>query len=136
MPHSQNLCKRRSWEEMSTCILSRDTTLTEFYSKHSEVETVSYHTIHNTQYKELLGIKKRRFTHIQTQNRSRRRCSFRQVKLGKGRQKSETPPPPTKKKTYNSRYSLVVPDTSTNLPICCLYMAERTGCPILLSLWS
>ena len=38
--------------------------------------------------------------------------------------------------TYNSRYSLVVTDPTTNLPISGLYMAERTGCPILLSLWS
>ena len=40
------------------------------------------------------------------------------------------------KKTYNSRYSLVVTHPTTNLPIWGLCMAERTGCPILLSLWS
>jgi hypothetical protein len=39
-------------------------------------------------------------------------------------------------KTYNSRYSLVVTHPTTNLPIWGLCMAERTGCPILLSLWS
>ena len=40
------------------------------------------------------------------------------------------------KKTYNSRYSLVVTHPTTNLPIWCLCMAERTGCPFLTSLWS
>ena len=39
-------------------------------------------------------------------------------------------------KTYNSRYSLVVTHPTTNLPIWCLCMAERTGCPFLTSLWS
>jgi hypothetical protein len=41
-----------------------------------------------------------------------------------------------KKKTYNSGYSLVVTHPTTNPPISSLCMAERTGCPILLSLWS
>ena len=41
-----------------------------------------------------------------------------------------------KTKTYNSRYSLVVTHPTTNLPIWSLCMAERTGCPILFSLWS
>tara|TARA_R110002060_G_scaffold56038_2_gene66415 strand:+ start:637 stop:957 length:321 start_codon:yes stop_codon:yes gene_type:complete len=39
-------------------------------------------------------------------------------------------------KTYNSRYSLVVTHPTTNLPITCLSMAERTGCPVFRSLWS
>jgi hypothetical protein len=39
-------------------------------------------------------------------------------------------------KTYNSRYSLVVTHPTTNLPICGLCMAERTGCPFFHSLWS
>jgi hypothetical protein len=39
-------------------------------------------------------------------------------------------------KTYNSGYSLVVTDPTTNPPISSLCMAERTGCPVLLSLWS
>jgi hypothetical protein len=39
-------------------------------------------------------------------------------------------------KTYNSRYSLVVTHPTTNLPISSLCMAERTGCPVLLNLWS
>jgi hypothetical protein len=38
--------------------------------------------------------------------------------------------------TYNSGYSLVVTHPTTNPPISSLCMAERTGCPILLSLWS
>ena len=38
--------------------------------------------------------------------------------------------------TYNSRDSLVVTHPTTNLPIWGLCMAERTGCPILLNLWS
>jgi hypothetical protein len=38
--------------------------------------------------------------------------------------------------TYNSRYSLVVTHPTTNLPISSLCMAERTGCPVLLNLWS
>ncbi len=38
-------------------------------------------------------------------------------------------------KTYNSGYSLVVTDPTTNPPICGLCMAERTGCPIFHSLW-
>ncbi len=40
------------------------------------------------------------------------------------------------KNTYNSGYSLVVTHPTTNPPISSLCMAERTGCPILLSLWS
>jgi hypothetical protein len=39
-------------------------------------------------------------------------------------------------KTYNSGYSLVVTDPTTNPPIWSLCMAERTGCPVLFSLWS
>ena len=39
-------------------------------------------------------------------------------------------------KTYNSRDSLMVTHSTTNLPIWCLCMAERTGCPFLTSLWS
>jgi hypothetical protein len=39
-------------------------------------------------------------------------------------------------KTYNSGYSLVVTDPTTNPPIWSLCMAERTGCPVLSSLWS
>jgi hypothetical protein len=41
-----------------------------------------------------------------------------------------------KQKTYNSGYSLVVTDPTTNPPIWSLCMAERTGCPVLSSLWS
>ena len=41
-----------------------------------------------------------------------------------------------KKWTYNSRDSLMVTHSTTNPPIWGLCMAERTGCPILLSLWS
>jgi hypothetical protein len=51
--------------------------------------------------------------------------------------------PPKKKakkdgkgRTYNSGYSLVVTHPTTNPPISSLCMAERTGCPVLLSLWS
>ena len=40
------------------------------------------------------------------------------------------------KKTYNSWDSLVVTHPTTNQPIWSLCMAERTGCPILFSLWS
>ena len=39
-------------------------------------------------------------------------------------------------KTYNSGYSLVVTDPTTNPPISSLSTAERTGCPIFLNLWS
>ena len=41
-----------------------------------------------------------------------------------------------KTKTYNSGYSLVVTHPTTNPPISSLCMAERTGCPVLLTLWS
>jgi hypothetical protein len=41
-----------------------------------------------------------------------------------------------RKKTYNSGYSLVVTDPTTNPPIWSLCMAERTGCPVLSNLWS
>ena len=41
-----------------------------------------------------------------------------------------------RKKTYNSGYSLVVTHPTTNPPIDCLCMAERTGCPVLSLLWS
>jgi hypothetical protein len=49
------------------------------------------------------------------------------------------PTSPTKKcpkKTYNSRYSLVVTHPTTNLPIYSLNMGERTGSLVLCSLWS
>ena len=39
-------------------------------------------------------------------------------------------------KTYNSGDSPVVTHPSTNLPVSCLYMAERTGSLILKILWS
>ena len=39
-------------------------------------------------------------------------------------------------KTYNSGDSLVVTHLTTNLPVHCLYMAERTGSLILSVLWS
>jgi hypothetical protein len=41
-----------------------------------------------------------------------------------------------KKKTYNSRDSLVVTHPTTNLPACGLSTAERTGSPVLHTLWS
>ena len=41
-----------------------------------------------------------------------------------------------KTKTYNSWDSLVVTHPTTNQPISSLCMAERTGCPVILSLWS
>ncbi|KAJ5128645.1 hypothetical protein N7526_006811 [Penicillium atrosanguineum] len=40
------------------------------------------------------------------------------------------------KKTYNSRDSLVVTHPTTNLPACGLSTAERTGSPVLHTLWS
>ena len=40
------------------------------------------------------------------------------------------------KKTYNSRYSLVVTDPTTNLPITCLVKGERTGSHAFMHLWS
>ena len=39
-------------------------------------------------------------------------------------------------KTYNSRDSLVVTHLTTNLPACGLSTAERTGSPVLHTLWS
>ena len=39
-------------------------------------------------------------------------------------------------KTYNSGDSLVVTHLTTNPPVYCLYMAERTGSLILSVLWS
>jgi hypothetical protein len=39
-------------------------------------------------------------------------------------------------KTYNSRDSLVVTHPTTNLPACGLSTAERTGSPVLHTLWS
>ena len=39
-------------------------------------------------------------------------------------------------KTYNSGDSLVVTHLTTNPPVSCLYMAERTGSLILMILWS
>jgi hypothetical protein len=41
-----------------------------------------------------------------------------------------------KAKTYNSRYSLMVTHSTTNLPICSLCKGERTGSPVLCNLWS
>ncbi|KAJ5296515.1 uncharacterized protein N7443_007408, partial [Penicillium atrosanguineum] len=41
-----------------------------------------------------------------------------------------------KTKTYNSRDSLVVTHPTTNLPACGLSTAERTGSPVLHTLWS
>ena len=40
------------------------------------------------------------------------------------------------KKTYNSRDSHVVTHHTTNLPACGLSTAERTGSPVLHTLWS
>nr|POE77924.1 hypothetical protein CFP56_09566 [Quercus suber] len=39
-------------------------------------------------------------------------------------------------KTYNSEDSHVVTHRTTNSPVDCLCMAERTGCPVLSRLWS
>ncbi|PYH88967.1 hypothetical protein BO71DRAFT_337702, partial [Aspergillus ellipticus CBS 707.79] len=39
-------------------------------------------------------------------------------------------------KTYNRRDSLVVTHPTTNLPACGLSTAERTGSPVLHTLWS
>jgi hypothetical protein len=41
-----------------------------------------------------------------------------------------------KTKTYNSKDSLVVTHLTTNLPACGLSTAERTGSPVLHTLWS
>ncbi|KAJ5242243.1 uncharacterized protein N7469_000570 [Penicillium citrinum] len=41
-----------------------------------------------------------------------------------------------KQKTYNSRDSHVVTHHTTNLPACGLSTAERTGSPVLHTLWS
>ena len=41
-----------------------------------------------------------------------------------------------KAKTYNSGDSLVVTHLTTNPPVSCLYMAERTGSLIFMILWS
>ena len=41
-----------------------------------------------------------------------------------------------KPKTYNSRDSLVVTHPTTNRPACGLSTAERTGSPVLHTLWS
>ena len=41
-----------------------------------------------------------------------------------------------RQKTYNSWNSSVVTDPATTQPISSLCMAERTGCPVFLSLWS
>ena len=40
------------------------------------------------------------------------------------------------KKTYNSRYSLVVTHLTTNPPVPCLSTAERTGSSVFMVLWS
>ena len=42
----------------------------------------------------------------------------------------------TKRKTYNSRDSLVVTHPTTNQPACGLSTAERTGSPVFHTLWS
>jgi hypothetical protein len=39
-------------------------------------------------------------------------------------------------KTYNSGYSLLVTHATTNPPVHCLYMAERTGSLVFSVLWS
>ena len=41
-----------------------------------------------------------------------------------------------KTKTYNRRDSQMVTHSSTNRPVQCLCMAERTGCPVFTDLWS
>ena len=41
----------------------------------------------------------------------------------------------TKEETYSSWDSHVVTHRSTNQPVNCLCMAERTGCPVLSCLW-
>ncbi|KAJ5114912.1 hypothetical protein NUU61_000671 [Penicillium alfredii] len=41
-----------------------------------------------------------------------------------------------KRKTYNSQDSLVVTHPTTNWPACGLSTAERTGSPVLHTLWS
>ena len=41
-----------------------------------------------------------------------------------------------KTKTYNSGDSLVVTHLTTNPPVSCLYMAERTGSLVFKILWS
>ena len=41
-----------------------------------------------------------------------------------------------KRKTYNSGDSLVVTHLTTNPPVHCLYMAERTGSLVFSVLWS
>ncbi|KAJ6117646.1 hypothetical protein N7512_007371 [Penicillium capsulatum] len=43
---------------------------------------------------------------------------------------------PAKTKTYNSEDSLVVTHLTTNSPACGLSTAERTGSPVLHTLWS
>ena len=53
----------------------------------------------------------------------------RKRKKGKTRAKTKT-------KTYNSRDSHVVTHHTTNLPACGLSTAERTGSPVLHTLWS
>ena len=45
-------------------------------------------------------------------------------------------PPKKKPKTYNSGDSLVVTHLTTNPPVHCLYMAERTGSLVFSVLWS
>ena len=57
--------------------------------------------------------------------------NFITISLGQKRKKRKQ-----KTFTHNSRYSLMVTHLTTNLPIWCLSMAERTGCPVLTSLWS
>ncbi|KAF1345885.1 hypothetical protein BDV97DRAFT_30558 [Delphinella strobiligena] len=41
----------------------------------------------------------------------------------------------SKRKTYSSWYSHVVTHRSTDQPVNCLCLAERTGCPVLSCLW-
>ncbi len=72
-------------------------------------------------------------------------------KWGRGEKETKVIPDPTKaggllrnnkkgkkfkKKTYNSRYSPIVTDLTTELPIYSLNMGERTGSLVLCSLWS
>jgi hypothetical protein len=42
----------------------------------------------------------------------------------------------TRQKTYNSRYSLVVSDPTTNLPLAGLTKGEQTGSRTLPQVWS
>jgi hypothetical protein len=46
------------------------------------------------------------------------------------------PNPPKKLKTYNSGDSPILTNSTTNPPVHCLYMAERTGSLVFSVLWS